>query len=97
MSDIPDSILNIFGKKEHKGGPQRQILDVAWFTPGGGMDQIAITLVEDTVTKTVQAYLGCGSSNNPDGLIEHVADWGAKLTRTEAEAMFGYKLHLYKQ
>lgn len=67
------------------------IIDHIFFTPGGDMQPVLVVLVEEPSRCYVVSYIGTGTDK------QWVASWGTKLTRGQAEAIFGYKIPDYKK
>ena len=63
-----------------------KLLDVKWFS---GTDTVGIVLVEDMSQHYVKAYIGVGAGLNEKSDAIHISQWGSKITKAHAEAIFG--------
>lgn len=63
-----------------------KLLDVRWFS---GTDTVGIVLVEDMSAHYTKAYIGVGQGFNEKADALHIAQWGTKISKKHAEAVFG--------
>lgn len=89
---MADKIIPFPNQKKNDIPPRYNIIDRFWFTTGGGInDIIGAVLIEDIKVNYVVGYLGTGTDE------QRIAEWGAKLTRKQSEAIFGYDMPNYKR
>lgn len=62
-------------------------IDVRWYA--GGTGGVGAVLCEDDITNKTMAYIGQANSVTEQEDIESIKNWGAKLDKSVAEAMFG--------
>lgn len=69
-----------------------EALDWKWYS---GLSSVGVVLCKNTAGQTA-CYMGVASSGNEELDVEHIMDFGAKVEKPVAEAMFKRTLENYK-
>lgn len=69
------------------------VIDNKWYS---GTTSVGFVLVHDEITNKHCCYVGCATGTSEKYDINFIKDYGAKVEKSVAEAVFNRKLENYK-